>query len=229
MHELLLIEDDEALAQSLKQGLLEEGYGVTHVATAGSARLRLAETVPNLALLDLGLPDGDGLELLKELETCAPDVPVIILTARGGVMDRVSGLDGGAMDYMVKPFALAELKARIRLHLRKSRAGEGLHLQAGGLHVDVVRRRVQVGDDISEFPPREFDLLTTLMRFQGYPVSREQIGRFVWNSPRRMSSLDNLIDVHVSRLRERLKELNADVGIRTIRGVGYQLDKEDER
>jgi DNA-binding response OmpR family regulator len=130
---------------------------------------------------------------------------------------------------MVKPFALAELKARIRLHLRRRRSGDGLHLQAGGVSVDVLRRRVQVGDVLSELPPREFDLLAALLRSVGHPVSREQIGREVWNSPRRMSSLDNLIDVHVSRLRDRLKEMNAGLVVRTIRGVGYQVDEEAGR
>lgn len=227
MSSILLVEDDISLAQSLVQGLREEGYDVRHVARVSAARARLASGLPELILLDLGLPDGDGMNLLSEIQAQDPELPVIILTARDGILDRVSGLDGGAVDYMVKPFALAELKARLRLRLRDRRDSDSLTLRAGGLTVDLLRRRVRVGEVASEWPPREFDLLVLLLRMRGQPVSRTQIATDVWNSPRRMSSLDNLIDVHVSRLRERLKEVNARLRVRTIRGVGYQLEEEE--
>ncbi|MEX2607605.1 MAG: response regulator transcription factor [Kiritimatiellia bacterium] len=227
MHTILLIEDDSSLTQSLLQGLREDGYRMVHVSTVFDAQAQLSESLPDLILLDLGLPDGDGMELLSEIQAKDADLPVIILTARDGIVDRVSGLDGGAMDYMVKPFALAELKARLRLRLRNRRDGEALILQAGGLTVDLIRRRVRRGELALEWPPREFDLLVLLLRSRGQPVSRAHIARDVWNSPRRMSSLDNLIDVHVSRLRERLKELNTHLQVRTIRGVGYQIDEEE--
>lgn len=226
MSSILLIEDDLSLAQSLVQGLREEGYDLRHVSSVSAARTALASVLPELILLDLGLPDGDGMELLSEIQSQDSELPVIILTARDGILDRVSGLDGGAVDYMVKPFALAELKARLRLRLRHRRDGDAMLLQAGGLSVDLLRRRILVKEVATEWPPREFDLLVLLLRMRGQPVSRTQIATDVWNSPRRMSSLDNLIDVHVSRLRERLKEADACLRVRTIRGVGYQLEEE---
>jgi len=153
-------------------------------------------------------------------------MPVLILTARDAVEDRVTGLDQGAVDYILKPFALPELLARIRLHLRRSGVVEETTLSLGALTMDLLARKATVEETELDLPPREFDLLATLLKNAGQAVSREQIGKEVWNNPRRMSSLDNLIDVHISRLRERLKTDVPGIRLRTMRGVGYTLEAE---
>lgn len=226
MHTILLVEDDPQVAGSLVQALLEEGYAPVRASTGAEARAAITAERPSLVLLDLGLPDVDGMTLLSEFRERDPELPLLILSARDGVEDRVTGLDRGAVDYILKPFALPEVLARIRLHLRRSGSVDAAVLRAGNLRLDLLGRRAGIGEDTLELPPREFDLLATLARSVGKAVSREQIARDVWNSPRRMSSLDNLIDVHISRLRERLKDGNAAARLRTIRGVGYVLEVE---
>lgn len=220
MQTILLVEDDAAVAAGLLQGLTEEGYLPVRVKTAAQARTQFSQKKPALVLLDLGLPDEDGMLLLPFFREADPDLPVVILSARDGIDERVTGLDRGAVDYILKPFALPELLARIRLQLRRSGVADASVLRVGGLQMDLLARKVSREGELLELPPREFDLLLTLMRNAGKPVSREQISREVWHAPRRMSSLDNLIDVHVSRLRDRLKP----VRIQTIRGVGYLLE-----
>jgi DNA-binding response OmpR family regulator len=224
MQSILIIEDDVQVALSLRQGLEEGGYTVRHADTAASAHLMFQEKVPALVLLDLGLPDADGLEVLGEFRAKMPELPILILTARDQVVDRVTGLDRGAADYILKPFALPELLARIRGHLRRTGTADTALLKVGDLQMDLLAHKVSCRGAILELAPRELELLITLIKSAGHPVSREQIAREVWNSPRRMSSLDNLIDVHISRLRERIKQEEAGVVLRTIRGVGYVLE-----
>ncbi len=226
MKTILVVEDDPEVSKGLCGALEEEGYAVEAVVSGAEAVAWMQHREADLVLLDLGLPDRDGMELMAELRQEAPGMPVIILTARDGVEDRVTGLDQGAVDYILKPFALPELLARIRLHLRRSGAGEALSLRLGELEVNLLSRSVTAEGTELILPPREFELLATLLRNAGQTVSREQIGIAVWGNPRRMSSLDNLIDVHISRLRERLKEEVPGVRLRTIRGVGYTLEKE---
>lgn len=224
MQTVLVVEDDPAVARGLVKGLEEEGYSVVHADTASKARKNFSSGGPSLVLLDLGLPDEDGMLLLNVFRKDNPELPVLILTARDEVEDRVTGLDRGAVDYILKPFALPELLARIRLQLRRSGAADAAVLKAGNVRVDLLGRNAQVSDETLDLPPREFDLLVTLLHSTNKPVSREQIAREVWQAPRRMSSLDNLIDVHISRLRERLRSEDSGLQLRTIRGVGYQLE-----
>lgn len=226
MQTLLLVEDDAQVAESLSRALSEEGYGLRHAPTGAVARELFANSRPDLVLLDLGLPDVDGMSLLDEFRKMDPNMPALILTARDGVDDRVEGLDRGAVDYILKPFALPELLARIRTHLRRSGVADAAVIKSGGIRLDLLGRRAWLGEETTELPPREFDLLACLLRLAGKPVSREQIAREVWNAPRRMSSLDNLIDVHISRLRERLRDVETGLRLRTIRGVGYVLEAE---
>jgi len=226
MQKILVVEDDPTVARGLIKSLEEEGYEAHHATTAKEARNLFPSISPDLILLDLGLPDEDGMLLMKDLRKQNPEVLVLILSARNEVDDRVSGLDRGAIDYIGKPFALPELLARLRMHLRRSGSLDAAVLKAGKLRIDLLGRSANQSSELLDLPPREFDLLVTLVRSVGKPVSREQIAREVWQAPRRMSSLDNLIDVHISRLRERLDPDISGLSLRTIRGVGYQLDKE---
>jgi DNA-binding response OmpR family regulator len=223
MQTILVVEDDESVARSLLQGLGQEGYSTQRARNADAALRFCQTTKPDLILLDLGLPDRDGFELLPDLLRAVQGVPVIILTARQEVSDRVRGLEGGAVDYMLKPFAFPELLARIRLRVRVGGAVERTGWRLGTLDLDLLGREVRLGGAELLMPPREFELLLCLLRAEGKAVSREEIAREVWKSPRRMSSLDNLIDVHISRLRERLQGPGAPV-LRTLRGVGYVLE-----
>jgi DNA-binding response OmpR family regulator len=225
MKQILVVEDDREVLEGLCTALQEEGYMVRAAPCAREAERQFAEADIDLVLLDLGLPDRDGMELMRDFSQKAPELPVVILTAREGLQDRVIGLDGGAVDYILKPFALPELLARIRSHLRRSGSVEATRLQLQGLEMDLLNRTLRFQDTPVELPPREFDLLACLLRAAGQTVSREQIAREVWNSPRRMSSLDNLIDVHISRVRERLKADAPGIQLRTVRGVGYTLER----
>jgi DNA-binding response OmpR family regulator len=225
MKQILVVEDDREVLEGLCTALQEEGYMVRVAPCAREAERQFAEADIDLVLLDLGLPDRDGMELMRDFSQKAPELPVVILTAREGLQDRVIGLDGGAVDYILKPFALPELLARIRSHLRRSGSVEATRLQLQGLEMDLLNRTLRFQDTPVELPPREFDLLACLLRAAGQTVSREQIAREVWNSPRRMSSLDNLIDVHISRVRERLKADAPGIQLRTVRGVGYTLER----
>lgn len=224
LKKILMIEDDVRLRESLKSGLEAEGYGVVAFGTAaeGIAAVRKDKDV-NLVLLDLGLPDREGFEVLEEIRTVKPDLSVLILSGRGEVEDRVRGLEGGAEDYLTKPFAFAELLARVRLRLRRSPVVKTRY-QCGEVGMDLLARRVLICGVHEELPPREYDLLCCLLRAEGLVVSREEIGSEVWNAPKRMTSLDNLIDVHIKRLRERLGEASG-ARIRTLRGVGYVLEE----
>src|SRR5207302_1214422 len=181
----------------------------------------------DLVVLDLMLPGRSGLEVLRALRQRQLQTPVLILTARDGVDDRVTGLDLGADDYLVKPFALPELLARIRALLRRGRPTDALRLKAADLELDVVGRRAVRSDRRLDLTVREFELLEYLLRHQGHLVSREMLAREVWREPRRATPLDNVIDVQMTRLR---KKVDADTGqrlIHTVRGVGFVL-KEDE-
>jgi two-component system, OmpR family, copper resistance phosphate regulon response regulator CusR len=223
MHAILIVEDDAMVSRSLEKGLREDGYEVRLAASAAEAEARLALGLPSLILLDLGLPDADGLDLLPRLRGLAPGVPILILTARDPTHDRVRGLDQGANDYIVKPFDFPELLARIRVQLRLAGAPDASTLRVGDLSIDLLGRRVMRGGIRLELPPRQYDLLVCLARARGRPVSRDQIAREVWNATRRMTSLDNLIDVHVSRLREQVDGRRPDRLLHTLRGVGYTL------
>ena len=220
---VLVVEDERKLAHILATALQAEHYDVVVAPTGEDGFFRANAEVFDLVVLDLMLPGRNGLEILHTLRQRQINTPVLILTARDGVDDRVLGLDLGADDYLVKPFALPELLARIRALLRRGRPSEVFRLKAADLEMDLVTRRAVRGDRTLDLTAREFELLEYLLRHQGHLVSREMLAREVWKEPRRATPLDNVIDVQMTRLR---KKVDADAGdrlIHTIRGVGFVL------
>ena len=225
---VLVVEDERKLAQILASALQAEHYDVVVAATGEDGFFRANAEVFDLVVLDLMLPGRSGLEILQTLRQWHIETPVLILTARDGVDDRVLGLDLGADDYLVKPFALPELLARIRALLRRGRPSDVLRLKAADLELDLVTRRATRGDALLDLTAREFELLEYLLRHQGHLVSREMLAREVWKEPRRATPLDNVIDVQMTRLR---RKVDADGHVRlihTVRGVGF-IVKEGER
>ena len=220
---VLVVEDERKLAQVVESALRAEHYDVVVAATGEDGFFRANAEVFDLIVLDLMLPGRNGLEILQTLRQRRIETPVLILTARDGVDDRVLGLDLGADDYLVKPFALPELLARIRALLRRGRPSDVFRLKAADLEVDLVARRVVRGDRSVDLTAREFDLLEYLMRHQGHLVSREMLARDVWKEPRRATPLDNVIDVQMTRLRRKVDVDGAPRLIHTVRGVGFVL------
>jgi DNA-binding response OmpR family regulator len=220
MH-LLIVEDETKVAQALKEGLEREGYDVT-VAGTGEDGYYLLDARPfDLVVLDLMLPGRSGLEILATLRTRDRGIPVLILTARDTVQDRVFGLDTGADDYLVKPFAFPELAARIRALLRRGRPEPVSRLRVSDLDLDVLSRRVTRGGRELELTGREFELLEYLLRNRGQVVSREMLARDVWKETGRATPLDNVIDVHIARLRRKVDDAFESKLIHTVRGVGF--------
>jgi two-component system copper resistance phosphate regulon response regulator CusR len=218
---LLIVEDERKLAQVLSSALQAEHYDVVVAATGEDGFYRANAELFDLVVLDLMLPGRSGLEILQTLRQRHVETPVLILTARDGIEDRVLGLDRGADDYLVKPFALPELLARIRALLRRGRASEVLRLKVANLEMDLVARRVVRGDRAIDLTGREFELLEYLLRHQGNLVSREMLARDVWKEPRRATPLDNVIDVQMARLRRKVDLDGATRLIHTVRGVGF--------
>ena len=222
MH-VLVVEDDKMMAATLAKGIAEDGYRVTSSGTAADA-LRIADADPaDLVVLDIGLPDRSGLEVLQALRARKHHTPVIILTARDSVRDRVKGLDAGADDYLIKPFAFAELLARIRARLRQSEAPEPTRFRVNELTIDVLNRRVTRGAREITLTGQEFALLRYLVANAGKTVSRDMIARDVWHIESRATPLDNVIDVHMSHLRAKVDKGFDTELIRTVWGIGFAL------
>ena len=222
MH-ILVVEDETKVARALSEGLAREGYEVTVARTGEEGYYLLDARSFDLVVLDLMLPGRDGLEILATLRSRDRGIPVLILTARDAVEDRVVGLDTGADDYLVKPFAFPELSARIRALLRRGRAEQSSRLQVADLEVDVAARRVTRGSRILELTAREFELLEYLLQNRGRVVSREMLSRDVWKEAGRATPLDNVIDVHIARLRRKVDEAFDVKLIHTVRGVGFTV------
>jgi DNA-binding response OmpR family regulator len=220
---ILVVEDEQKVADALREGLEGERYSVVVERTGEAAFFRVNTETFDAILLDLGLPGRDGLEILRALRSRGLKTPVLVLTARDSLQDRVTGLDAGADDYLVKPFAFAELVARIRALVRRGRVAEAPRLSAADLEMDLITRRVARGGKPVELTLREFELLEYLMRLQGQVVSREALAREVWKETARTTPLDNVIDVHIARLRRKV-DLDQTVKlIHTVRGVGFTL------
>ena len=219
----LVVEDEQKVADALREGLEGDRYDVVVERTGEGAFFRINTEQFDVVLLDLTLPGRDGLEILKAMRERGLKTPVLVLTARDTLQDRVVGLDAGADDYLVKPFAFAELLARIRALVRRGRVAESPRLAAGDLDVDLITRKVTRGGHAVELTVREFELLEYLLRHQGQVVSRETLARDVWKETARTTPLDNVIDVHIARLR---RKVDSDLGpklIHTVRGVGFML------
>lgn len=227
MH-ILVIEDEPKVAGALKKGLEAENYKVSVAGSGEDGFFRLNTEVFDLVLLDLMLPGRDGIEVLSALRKQGFETPVLILTARDSVDDRVLGLDSGADDYLVKPFAFPELLARIRLVLRreKKEKEQVLKLSLADLDLDLVTRKVVRHDQEIELTTREFELLEYLMRYRGNIVSREMLSRDVWQVKDRSTPLDNVIDVHIARLRRKIDGPFELKLLKTVRGLGFTVNGE---
>jgi DNA-binding response OmpR family regulator len=225
---VLVVEDDATVARALRDGLTADGYEVTTAGT-GEEGFFLASTRPfDLVVLDRMLPGRHGLEVLRALRQKGILVPVLVLTARDTVEDRVAGLDAGADDYLVKPFAFPELLARLRALVRRGRGDALTRLAVSDLVVDLAERTVLRAGRPVELTPREFDLLVYLVRHRGSPVSREMLARDVWKETERCTPLDNVIEVHVARIRKRIDLGHSVRLIQTVRGVGYTIREGSE-
>jgi DNA-binding response OmpR family regulator len=220
---ILVVEDEQKVADALREGLEGEKYEVVVERTGEGAFFRVNTEMFDAILLDLTLPGRDGLDILRALRARGLKTPVLVLTARDSLQDRVTGLDSGADDYLVKPFAFAELVARIRALLRRGRVAESPRLSAADLDVDLVRRKVTRGGRAVDLTVREFELLDYLLRHQGHVVSREALARDVWKETARTTPLDNVIDVHIARLRRKVDSEHRVKLIHTVRGVGFML------
>ena len=209
------------MGQALQEGLRPRQYEVT-LARTGEEGFFLAQTESfDLLILDVMLPGRSGLEILAALRQQGFKTPVLMLTARDAIEDRVLGLDTGADDYLVKPFAFAELLARVRALCRRGAPEIVRRLRAGDLEVDVVGRSVTRSRQTLDLTAREFDLLEYLVRHQGHVVSREMLARDVWKEAARHTPLDNVIDVHMARLRRKVDDQFEQKLVHTVRGVGF--------
>jgi two-component system copper resistance phosphate regulon response regulator CusR len=220
---VLVVEDEQKTRESVAEGLRLESWQVATAATGDEAATLVNRDRYDLVVLDWMLPDRDGLEVVRQLRQRGDHTPVLMLTARGTLDDRVEGLDSGADDYLVKPFAFAELLARCRALLRRPLWATGGMLRCGDLQLDTrARVAVRAGQEIA-LTPREVDVLEYLLRYQGQVVTREMLERDVWKQTHRLTSLDNVIDVQIMRLRRKVDVEGAERLIHTLRGVGYQL------
>ena len=218
---LLLVEDNPRLAGLIRDGLQGQGFAVDWCGTIAGAQAALQVNDYDVMLLDLGLPDGDGLDLLRTVRRGKDTTPILILTARGGLDDRVTGLDAGADDYLIKPFQIPELAARCRALMRRPGAALGTILACGNVMLDTAERRMTIGAGQIEAPPREVDLLEHLLRRRGHVVAKAALENSLYAMDAEVTP--NALEAVVSRLRKRLATANANVTIRTVHGVGYAL------
>jgi DNA-binding response OmpR family regulator len=218
---LLVIEDEARMAALLKSALGRAGFAVDTVARCAEARAAFAASRYDAAILDLNLPDGDGIRLLNDLRVSGNQTPVLVVTARDTVQDRVCGLDRGADDYLTKPFAMAELVARTKALLRRPGSALGTILKAGNVTFDTVGRDARIGDTVLRLARREISILEHLMRRLGRVVPKSVLEDALYGVNDELES--NAIPVHVHHLRRKLVEADASVKIHTARGLGYLL------
>ena len=221
---LLVVEDNAQLAELLTKGLQAAGYETDVLSSLEEASTVLRTTFYAALVLDLGLPDGDGLTLLREIRHRENPIPVIVITARGGLHDRVHGLRSGADDYLVKPFALEELVARLEAQLRRPGHLLGSSLRIANLEFDTRNRQASIDDQPQVLSARETEVLELLMRSKGRVVSKKQVEDHIFGHSGDVAS--NAIEVYVHRLRKQLSERGAKVQVHTIRGVGYLIAEE---
>lgn len=221
----LVVEDEKRIADFLQRGLESAGYAVDAAGDGQSALEMVHSTDYDLIILDMMLPDMDGLRVLEKVRNRKTSPPVLILSARGNVNDRVKGLETGADDYLVKPFAFAELLARVRVLLRRGQPSPE-KLQLGDLVLDSVRRRVTRAGDPIDLAPKEFSILEYMMRNPGRPLSRTMIVEHVWDMD--YDGLTNIVDVYIRHLRSKIDDRWPVKLIHTVRGIGYKLDAPEE-
>ena len=222
MH-ILLIEDEKKLAQAIQESLERAQYAVSLAHTGEEGFFLLNAQHVDLVILDLMLPGRDGIDILSTLRKRYTRLPVIIITARDSVEDRVRGHDSGADYYLIKPFSIAELHARLRALLRRGPVEPVLTLKLADLHMDLLTRHVSRGGQSIDLTVKEFELLEYLLRHQGSTVTREMLVRDIWKEPARVVPLDNVIDVHMARLRKKVDAIFDAPLVHTVRGVGFIL------
>jgi DNA-binding response OmpR family regulator len=218
---ILVVEDETAIADFVQRGLEAEGYSVACAADGLEGEEQALKDDVDLVVLDLMLPGRDGLSVLDTIRQKKPSLPVIVLTARDAVEDKVAGLDGGATDYVTKPFSFDELTARIRAHLREPAQSDRTQLDAAGIHIDLLTREVTLGDEAVHLSAREFDLLGYFIRHCNEVLSREQILSAVWGYD--FDPGTNVVEVYVGYLRRKLAANGGPARIETLRSVGYRL------
>jgi two-component system copper resistance phosphate regulon response regulator CusR len=221
---ILVVEDEKRIADFLCRGLEGAGYTVHSAQDGASALDHLQSAAYDLVVLDLMLPDMDGLAVLEKIRTRSPGPPVLILSARVGVDDRVKGLEQGADDYLVKPFAFVELLARVRALLRRGQPSPE-RLQVSDLILDCVRRKVMRGTETIDLAPKEFGILEYMMRNRGRPLSRTMIVEHVWDMD--YDGLTNIVDVYIRHLRSKIDDRYPLKLIQTVRGIGYMIETPD--
>ena len=220
---ILVVEDDALLATGLTSALTRAGHAIEHASTGKHADLLLIEQKFDLVVLDVGLPDIDGFEVLRRMRQRRSSTSVLVLTARDAVEDRVHGLDIGADDYLTKPFSVTEFEARVRALLRRA-AAPVARWSIAGLTIDLAAKRVRIGEQQVYLTPREWGLLELFLAHPGHVLSKDQIAESLYSFDEQLSA--NAIEVHVSRLRGKIEA--AGVYIRTVRGFGYLWDGGDE-
>ena len=218
---LLLIEDNAKLVEHLRKGLEAAGFAVDAFGTAEDGDAALETTRYDVVVLDLGLPDGDGRVVLRKLRARGDATPILILTARDALADKVDGLNAGADDYLLKPFAIEELIARLRALLRRPGAALGKTLAAGNLAFDTTAREVRIGGVVAPLSRRELGVLEQLLRRQGRVVPKDVLEEALYGFEEEIAS--NTVEVHIHRLRKRLADAGASITITTLRGIGYLL------
>lgn len=218
---ILVVEDEKRIADFLSRGLQGAGYAVDIAPTGGQALECIQATDYDLLVLDLMLPDMDGLQVLQKLRNRQPGPPTLILSARGGLDDRVKGLEQGADDYLVKPFAFVELLARVRALLRRGQPAPE-KLQVSDLTLDCIRRKVARNGETIELAPKEFGILEYMMRNKGRPLSRTMIVEHVWDMD--YDGLTNIVDVYIRHLRSKIDDRFPVKLIQTVRGIGYMIE-----
>jgi len=223
---LLVVEDEPKVAQAVREVLVGEQYDVVVASTGDEGLARATSDRFDAIVLDIMLPVRDGLDVLTALRARGDTTPVLLLTAKDTVDDRVAGLDLGADDYLVKPFALTELVARARALLRRGRHPELPHVRIAGLDIDLRTRKITRQNLPLDLTTREFELLEYLVRHHGQPVSRDMLARDVWREAHR-ATLDNVIDVHIARLRKKVDAEFETKLIQTVRGVGFMFREGD--
>ncbi len=220
---ILIVEDEDRIREAINIALIEEGYTTVAVESAEEALYVSSERIFQAAIIDVNLPKRSGLEFLTKLRERDREIAVIVVSARDSVKDRIHGLMEGADDYLVKPFAIPELLARIHALLRRGRSDQRLKMKVGNLHMDYLNRKVVRAGRSIDLTLREFDLLQYLMEHSDRVVTRDMLARDVWKEINRATPLDGVIDVHVSRLRKKIDTVEEVILIHTIRGVGFSL------
>jgi DNA-binding response OmpR family regulator len=224
--QILVIEDERKLANALKEGLESDDYSVTVSQTGEEAFYLLCRQPFDLAILDVMLPGRDGFEILSSLRAQGIRIPVLLLTARDTLEDRVHGLDSGADDYLVKPFAFPELLARLRALLRRGRVESASRARVADLEIDSGKRAVTRAGQPIDLTTKEFEILEYLFIHKGRVVSREMLARDIWKETARQTPLDNVIDVHVTHLRRKIDDPFDRRLLHTVRGLGFVLREE---